>query len=115
MHTNPPFQVYLSIDGQTILLESEPVLEDQSPIDPNKPESGTGWRYNFNKQITIAPGKHKLTVEIPISDVVVRQDIELHAGINTLTLIPVYKKRSIRPYNGQNFTAGIATLEISTK
>lgn len=112
-HSDPPLRVYVNIDGQTTILDSEPILEDKSPEDPNAPESGIGWRYQFNKRITIAPGKHKLTISIPVDDVIVERDIELHAGANTLTLMPVYKKRtSQRPYKTQNFSAGVKTLEV---
>lgn len=112
-HSNPSFRVYLNIDGQTTILDSEPVLEDKSSVAPDTPESGTGWRYQFNKRITLAPGKHKLTIAIPVDDVMVERDIELHAGANTLTLIPVYKKRpSQRPYKKQHFSAGVKTLEV---
>lgn len=114
-HSNPPYRVHLNIDGQSAVLESEPVLEDKSPIDPNVPESGTGWKYNFSKQIALAPGKHKLTFALPIDDVIVEQNVELHAGTNTITVTPVYNKRSLRPYKGQNFTAGVKTLEITAK
>jgi hypothetical protein len=113
-HSDPPFRVYLNIDGQTTILDSDPVLEDKSPEDLNAPESGTGWRYQFSKRITLAPGTHKLTILIPVDDVLVERDIELHAGANTLTLIPVYKKRSSqRPYKTHNFSAGVKTLEMS--
>lgn len=111
-HRNPPFRVYLNIDGQTTILDSAPILEDQSPAGSTTPESGTGWRYQFNKRIAIAPGKHKLTIAIPVDNVTVERDIELHSGANTITLIPVYKKISSRPYKRQHFSAGVKTLEV---
>lgn len=112
-YSNPPFQLLLRIDGQTMMIESEPVLEDNSPINSSKPESGKGWRYTFKKRIAIVPGRHTVLFDIPVEGVTIKSDLELHAGANTVTVIPVYKKRSIRPYNGRNFTAGIAALEIS--
>lgn len=115
-HSDPPFRVYINIDGQTTILDAEPVLEDKLSVGPNTPESGTGWRYQFNKRITIAPGKHKLTISIPVDDVIEERDIELHAGANTITLVPIYKKRSSqRPYKTQNFSAGVKTLEVTIK
>lgn len=115
-HSDPPFRVYLNIDGQTAILDAEPVLEDKLSVDRDTPESGTGWRYQFNKRITLAPGKHKLTISIPVNDLIEEHDIELHAGANTLTLVPVYKKRSSqRPHPTQNFTAGVKTLQVTTK
>lgn len=111
-HSDPPLRVYLNIDGQTTILNTEPVFEDRPPIKPDAPESGTGWRYQFTKRIVLAPGKHKLTIAIPVDDVLVERDIELHAGANTITMTPVYKKRSSRPYRNQHFSAGVKTLEV---
>lgn len=111
-HSNPPYRVYVTIDGQSTVLEAEPILENISPVDSNAPESGTGWKYQFSKRVAIAPGKHKLTIAIPIDDVIVEREIALRAGVNTVTVIPVYKKRLLRPYKGQSFTAGVKTLEV---
>lgn len=112
-HSNPPFRIYLNIDGQTTILDSEPVLENKSSINPNIPESGTGWRYQFNKRIALAPGKHKLTIAIPVDDVLVERDIALHAGANTITLVPVYKDKSPRrPSKYQHFSAGVKALQV---
>jgi len=112
-HSNPPYRVHVKVDGQTSIIEAEPVLEDKSLIDSNVPESGTGWKYQFSKRVALAPGKHKLTIALPIDDVIVERELELHAGTNTITVMPVYKKRMLRPYKGLNFTAGVKTLEIT--
>jgi len=112
-HSNPPYRVHLNVDGQASILEAEPVLEDKTPADSNLPESGTGWKYQFSKRITLAPGKHKLTIALPADDVIVEREIDLHVGTNTVTVTPVYNKRSFRPYKRQNFTAGVKTLEIT--
>lgn len=113
-HSNPPYRVNVKIDGQAMVLESEPVLEAKSPIDASIPESGTGWKYQFSKRIALAPGKHILTIALPIDDVIVEREIELRSGINAITVAPVYSRRSLRPYKGQNFTAGVKALEITT-
>ena len=112
-HSNPPYRLHLNVDGQSSMLEAEPVLENKSPIDSNVPESGTGWKYQFSKRIALAPGKHNLAIALPIDDMIVEREVELHAGTNTITVTPVYKKRMLRPYKGQNFTAGVKTLEIT--
>lgn len=112
-HTDPPYRVHLNIDGQTTILAAEPILEVKDPVDSNVPESGTGWKYHFSKRIAIASGKHKLIIALPIDDVIVEREIELHSGINTVAVVPVYKKKSLRPYKGQNFTAGVRTLEVT--
>lgn len=114
-HTDPPYRVHLNIDGQTTVLDSEPVLEDKSPIDSSIPESGIGWKYDFSRRITLAPGKHKMTIALPVNDVIVEQEIVLREGTNTIALKPVYKKKTLRPYNGENFVAGVKTLEISVQ
>ena len=112
-HSDPPLRVYLNIDGQTTILDSDPVLEDNSSKNHSIPESGTGWRYQFNKRIALAPGKHKLTIAIPVDNMVVEREIELHSGANTLTLIPVYKNESPRrPSKYQHFSAGVKTLDV---
>jgi len=111
-HSDPPYRVHLNIDGQTAVLEAEPVLEDKSPIGSKMPEGGKGWKYQFNKRVTLAPGKHKLTIALPIDDVVVEREIELRAGVNVVTVTPVYNKLMLRPYKGQTFTAGVKTLEV---
>ncbi|MBT0663079.1 hypothetical protein KI809_02095 [Geobacter pelophilus] len=111
-HSDPPYRVHLNIDGQTAVLEAEPVLEDKSPIDPNVPDSGTGWKYTFNKRFALTPGKHELTIALPIDDVIVEREIELRAGVNAVTVTPVYSKRMLRPYKGQNFTGGVKTVEV---
>lgn len=112
-HNNPPYRVNININGQAITLESQPVLEEMSPIDSSIPESGTGWKYQFGKRIALAPGKHKLTIALPVDDVIVEREVELHAGANVITVTPVYNKRALRPHRGQNFIAGVKTLEIS--
>lgn len=111
-HTDPPYRVHLNIDGQTVILDAEPVLEDKSPIDSKVPESGTGWKYEFSKRIAIAPGKHKLKVALPVDDVIVEQEVLLREGANTIIFKPIYKRRLLRPYKGENFTAGVKTVEV---
>ncbi|ACM22102.1 lipoprotein, putative [Geotalea daltonii FRC-32] len=111
-HNDPPFTVHLNIDGQATVLETEPVLEKISPIDSNVPESGTGWKYRFSKQIALAPGKHKLRIVLPVDDVIVEQEIVLRDGVNTINLKPIYKKRLLRPYKGESFTAGVKSIEV---
>lgn len=111
-HTAPPYRVNLNIDGQATVLEAEPILEDKSPIDSNVPESGIGWKYQFSKRIALAPGKHKLTIALPVDDVIVKKEVELRSGENSVTVTPIYSRRNLRPYKGQNFTGGVNTLEI---
>jgi hypothetical protein len=112
-HTAPPYRVHLNINGQATVLEAEPALEDKSPVDSKVPESGIGWRYQFSKRIALVPGKHKLIIALPIDDVIVEREVEFSSGANSVTVMPIYSKRNLRPYKGENFTAGVRSLEIS--
>lgn len=112
-HTDPPYRVLVNICGQTVVLDAEPVLEDKSPVNSNVPESGIGWKYQFSKRIALDPGKHKLTIALPIDDVIVEREVELHPGTNIIAVSPVYNRRNLRPFKGANFTAGVKTLEIT--
>jgi hypothetical protein len=112
-HTAPPYRMHLNIDGQTTVLEAAPVLEDKDPVDSKMSESGTGWKYQFSKRIALAPGKHRLTIALPIDDVIVEREIEVRPGINKITVTPVYKRKMLRPYKGENFSAGVKTVEVT--
>lgn len=114
-HIAPPYRVHLNIDGQPIVLEAEPVLEDRTPIDSTIPESGIGWKYQFSKRIALAPGKHKLTIALPIDDVIVEREVELRTGVNLITVTPIYTRKNLRPYKGENFTAGVKALDVVVK
>jgi hypothetical protein len=113
MHSNPPYHVHLNIDGQIKVLEAEPVLEDTASITADTPESGTGWKYHFTERIALSPGKHKLMITLPADNVIVEREIVVRAGVNTIKIMPVYKKKWLRPFKGQNFAAGVKTLEVT--
>ncbi|QEM68854.1 hypothetical protein FO488_12275 [Geobacter sp. FeAm09] len=112
-HTAPPYRAHLNIDGQTTILEADPILEDNNSVGLKAPESGTGWKYQFSKRLTLAPGKHRLSIALPIDDVIVEREIEIRPGINTVAVTPVYKRKMLRPYKGENFSAGVKTVEIA--
>lgn len=112
-HTVPPYRVLLNICGQVTVLEAEPILEDIGPVDSKVSESGTGWKYQFSKQIALAPGKHRVTIALPIDDVIVEREIELRPGINKVIVTPVYNRKMLRPYKGENFTAGVKTVDVT--
>ena len=112
-HENPPYRAHLSIDGQTMVLNAEPTLEDKKPSAPRSPESGTGWKYHFTRNIALAPGKRQLTVFLPIDAVTLTREIELRPGFNKVHLTPVYKTRMLRPYRGQHFSAGVKSVDIA--
>jgi len=114
-HTAPSYRVHLNIDGQTTVLEAAPVLEDKDPVDSKLPESGIGWKYQFSKRIALAPGKHRLTIALPIDDVIVEREVELRSGSNSISVVPVYTRKNLRPYKGEHFTAGVKTLDVVVK
>lgn len=114
-HSDPSYRMHLNICGQTTILDAEPVLEVKEPVDSNVSESGTGWKYHFSKRIALTPGKHKLTIVLPIDDVIVEREIDLSAGVNTITVTPVYSRRNLRPFKGENFTAGVKSLDLIVK
>lgn len=111
-HTVPPYRVYLNIDGQTAVLETDPVFEDKPSNIENDPQRGAGWKYHFVKTIALAPGKHKIRIGLPVHGVTVEQEIVLSEGRNRITASPVYKKKILRPYRGQHFSAGVETLDL---
>jgi hypothetical protein len=112
-HSNPPYLFYLNIDGQTIVLTDEPVLEDSSPVRHDLPESGIGWRYRFSKRLALSPGKHAIKIALPIDDVMLERNLDLRAGLNAITVTPVYNRDSLGPYRGQTFTAGVKALDLT--
>lgn len=89
-HTDPPYTAIVNIDGQSIELTDEPVLEDLPGDFKNNPEAGTGWKYLFKKSIQLAPGSHRITIAVPQSDVVVEKELNLKAGENLLKFTPKY-------------------------
>lgn len=111
-HTDPPYRVYLDIDGQTSILETAPVFEDKPSNIENDPERGAGWKYRFVTTIALAPGKHKIRIGLPAHGVTVEREIVLSEGRNRITASPVYKKKILRPYRGQHFSAGVETLDL---
>jgi hypothetical protein len=112
-HSNPHYHVHVNIDGQETTLEADPVLEIREPIDSKLPESGTGWKYQFSKRIALTPGKHVVAIALPVDDVMWEGEVELRSGLNTISVMPVYNDRLLRPFKGENFTAGVDTLEVT--
>lgn len=111
-HSNPPYRVQLTIDGQTTIVAADPIWEERGAVNSIGPECGAGWRYRFKTRLTIAPGEHELSIALPADDVTVEREIVVHAGENAIIARPVYKKKLLRPYKGHNFSAGIKTLEV---
>lgn len=111
-HSDPPYTVTINIDGQAIALKDEPVLEDLPWDFKDNPEAGTGWKYNFKKELLLEPGKHHMTIAVPLSDVVVEKDITLQAGTNVLQITPGYRASGTRDRNYPKFNLGLNTLKL---
>lgn len=111
-HSDPPYTVIVNIDGQSIELTNEPVLEDSPGDFMKNPEVGTGWKYNFRKELLLDPGKHHVTIAVPLSDVVVEKDVALNTGTNILQLIPVYNASVTRYRDYPRFNHGLKWISV---
>jgi hypothetical protein len=111
-YSDPPYTVTINIDGQSVVLSNEPVLEDVPGDFMKNPEAGTGWKYNFKKELLLEPGRHHVTVAVPLSDVVIEKDVTLNAGVNQLLLIPVYNSCSLRYRNYPRFNHGLSQVAV---
>lgn len=109
-HANPPYTVNLNIDGQMFVLKDEAVLEDVSGDFRNNPEVGTGWKYNFNTELILNPGKHKVSIEVPLSGVVFNGEVALAKGENVLSFTPVYNSSISRNSSYPKFVHGLKGL-----
>lgn len=111
-HNDPPYTVTINIDSQSVVLTSEPVLEDVPGDFMKNPEVGTGWKYNFNKELLLEPGKHRVIIAVPLSDVAIEKDVTLDAGTNLLQLIPVYNAPVSRYPNHPRFNHGLSRVAV---
>jgi hypothetical protein len=114
-HSDPPYSVTINIDGQSVVLTSEPVLEDLPGDFKKNPEVGTGWKYNFKKKLLLEPGKHRVTIAIPLSDVIVEKDVTFSSGTNLLQLIPVYNASVTRYQDYPRFKHGLSGVAVNLK
>lgn len=116
-HSDPLYTVTINIDGQSIVLADEPVLEDLSGDFRSNPEVGTGWKYNFRKELQLKPGKHRVTIAVPLSGVVVEKELMLEEGKNHLKLVPVYNTSINRDPNYPKYIHGLkaVTLQLNSK
>ncbi|MFA7061007.1 MAG: hypothetical protein WC156_09335 [Pedobacter sp.] len=111
-HSNPPYTVIVNIDGQSIELTDEPVLEEVEGDFKNNPEAGTGWKYVFKKSLQLAPGAHRITIAVPQSDVVVEKELTLNTGENLLKLTPTYIASISRYSNYPRFSLGLRGVTV---
>jgi hypothetical protein len=111
-HSDPPYTVTINIDGQSVVLTNDPVLENLPGDFMKNPEVGTGWKYNFKKELLLEPGNHRVTIAVPLSDIVIEKDVMLNAGANLLQLTPVYKASVSRNTQYPRFNHGLARVAV---
>jgi hypothetical protein len=114
-HSDPPYTAILVIDGQSIVLTDEPALEELPGDFKVNPEAGTGWKYNFRKELLLNPGKHQIRVEVPLSGVVFDKEVTFTEGENLLKLIPVYNSSVSRDSNYPKFVHGLKDINFRLK
>jgi hypothetical protein len=111
-HTDPPFTAVVNIDGQTVELTDEPVLEELPGDFMKNPEAGTGWKYVFRKTVLLEPGRHQIAIAVPQADVVVGKELVLNAGENLLQLAPLYNSCISRYPNYPRFSHGFRGMTV---
>ena len=111
-HSDPPYTAIINIDGQSVELMDEPVLEELPGDFKSNPEVGTGWKYVFKKTLQLAPGTHRITIAIPQSNVVEERELVLNVGENLLNLAPVYKASVTRYPNYPRFSYGLRGVSL---
>jgi hypothetical protein len=111
-HSDPPYTVTINIDGQPVVLSNEPVLEDLPGDFKENPEAGTGWKYNFRKELLLEPGKHHVTIAVPLSDIVTEKDVTLNAGANQMQIIPGYNACVLSYRNYPRFNHGLHRVAV---
>jgi len=111
-HRNPPFTAIVNIDGQTIELTAEPLLENLPGDFRGNPEAGTGWKYVFKKTLLLDPGTHRITIAVPLMGVVVKKELTLTAGEHLLKVAPTYNASVTRYQNYPRFSHGLHGMKV---
>ena len=111
-HENPPYNIVINIDGQVVELEDKPVLEDLPGHYTDNPEAGKGWKYQFRKTLLLMPGKHQISITVPVANVVVKKVIILMEGINSFQLSPIYNTPIMRYNRHPLFSKGLRSISI---
>jgi len=58
--------------------------------------------------ILLEPGKHRVSIAVPVSDVILEKEIVLKEGKNILKILPTYKASVSPGYpNGPRFSRGL--------
>lgn len=111
-YSNPPYTVIVNIDGQPVELTDEPVLENLPGDFRNNPEAGTGWKYVFKKTLQLEPGTHRITIAIPLSDIIIEKPLILDAGENLLKIEPKYNASISKFPHYPRFSKGLRGIAV---
>jgi len=111
-HTDPPYTATVTIDGQSIELTDEPSLEETPGDSRVNPEAGVGWRYRFRKKLLLPPGRHQMTISVPLSAIHTEKTIELEKGLNYLKIVPIYDASLVRDRNVPKFSRGMRGVAL---
>jgi hypothetical protein len=72
-----------------------------------------GWKYRFRKTLQLLPGKHRISIAVPLADVVVEKEVVLKEGINLFHLTPIYNTSIIsRPAHYSWYSKGLHSVVI---
>lgn len=111
-HSKPDYTAIINIDGQPIELTAEPFLEDLPGDFREYPEAGTGWKYVFKKTLQLEPGSHRITIAVPLSNVVVEKTLTVKQGENQLKLDPIYNASVSRYPHYPRFSKGLRGVDM---
>jgi hypothetical protein len=109
-HSDPPYTVILSIDGQSVELTDEPHLEFLPGSSNENPEAGTGWRYIFRTTLQLQPGNHQVVISVPLAEVRMEKQLTIVNGRNDLKIQPVYNSSISRHPAYTGFDHGLNSL-----
>lgn len=109
---DPPYKVVINIDDQVVELTDEPILEDLPGRYSENPEAGKGWKYQFRKTLLLNPGKHRISIAVPLSDVIIEKEVILKEGNNMLKLEPIYNAPITKYLAQPRFERGLRSISI---
>ncbi len=109
----PQYPFLVNIDGQHVVWEM-PGIRDDTPVYDSRgqipPEGGKGMKYTLEKELTLAPGRHRFVVALPGDDYIREIDISLaEDSRNVLEFKPIYAPGGTGHH--RNFLRGIKKLE----
>jgi hypothetical protein len=114
-HGRDELSLLVNLDGQALVLKSAAIEETMVPRFANDPESGSGTRYTFKKELYLKPGRHRIVVALPEDEVAVEREIMVaEGGANSLNITPMYGsvRRRVGFYGVTSHKDGIKGLKV---